>query len=98
MNLGKLILLGSLLLGTASPLLSQTAKPTPASAQKPATPTAHTGQERDGQTVFTQNCERCHNAPQGFAPSISGTVIRHMRVRANLSKADEDALMHFLNP
>jgi cytochrome c2 len=52
----------------------------------------------DGQKVFEQNCGRCHNAPQGFSPSISGTVSRHMRVRANLSQADYEALLRFLNP
>lgn len=51
-----------------------------------------------GQEVFNQNCSRCHNAPEGFSPSISGTVAMHMRVRANLSEADYKALQRFLNP
>jgi len=51
-----------------------------------------------GQRVFQQNCARCHAAPQGFSPSASGAVARHMRVRANLSDADFRALLHFLNP
>ena len=54
-------------------------------------------QER-GQQVFAQNCSRCHNAPQGFSSHISGTIARHMRVRASLSEADYKALMRFLNP
>jgi cytochrome c5 len=54
--------------------------------------------EDDGQRVFEQNCSRCHAAPEGFSPRISGTIIRHMRVRANLSKEDEQKLLHFLNP
>jgi cytochrome c5 len=54
--------------------------------------------ERDGQQVFDQNCSRCHNAPQGFSPRISGTVVRHMRVRAGLSAEDEKALLRFFNP
>jgi cytochrome c5 len=53
---------------------------------------------RDGQQVFEQNCSRCHNAPQGFSPRISGTVTKHMRVRAGLSSEDEKALLRFLNP
>jgi cytochrome c5 len=60
--------------------------------------TVHNATERDGQQVFEQNCSRCHNAPQGFSPRISGTVIRHMRVRAGLSAEDEKALLRFLNP
>jgi cytochrome c5 len=56
------------------------------------------GTQRDGQVVFEQNCSRCHNAPQGFSPRISGTVVRHMRVRAGLSAEDEKALLRFFNP
>jgi mono/diheme cytochrome c family protein len=51
-----------------------------------------------GQQVFHQNCFRCHNAPEGFSPSISGSIARHMRVRAGLSDADYKALLKFLNP
>jgi mono/diheme cytochrome c family protein len=55
-------------------------------------------QEDEGQRIFEQNCSRCHNAPEGFSPRISGTIVRHMRMRASLSKHDEDALLHFFNP
>ena len=51
-----------------------------------------------GQQVFVQNCSRCHNAPEGFSSRISGTIARHMRVRASLSDADYKALLRFLNP
>lgn len=60
----------------------------------PARPQA----DLDGQKIFDQNCSRCHNAPEGFSTRISGTVIRHMRVRANLSRQQEEALLRFLNP
>jgi cytochrome c5 len=52
----------------------------------------------EGQRIFEQNCSRCHTAPEGFSPSISGTVVRHMRVRASLSQQDEQELLRFLNP
>jgi mono/diheme cytochrome c family protein len=51
-----------------------------------------------GQRVFEQNCSRCHNAPASIPPQITGTVLRHMRVRASLSAADERALLQFMNP
>jgi mono/diheme cytochrome c family protein len=51
-----------------------------------------------GQQVFAQNCSRCHNAPQGFSSHISGTIARHMRVRAGLSDEDYKALRKFLSP
>jgi cytochrome c5 len=54
--------------------------------------------DEDGQEVFNRNCSRCHNAPEGFSPSISGTVAHHMRVRANLSDKEYKALLSFLNP
>jgi cytochrome c5 len=69
-------------------------------AAKKAAPTAHAAPQSgtEGQRIFQQQCSRCHNAPEGFSPRISGTVIRHMRVRASLSRHDEEELLHFLNP
>jgi mono/diheme cytochrome c family protein len=60
-------------------------------ASRPASPS-------QGERAFRQNCSRCHNAPESFPPQISGTIIRHMRVRANLSREDERAILKFLNP
>lgn len=54
--------------------------------------------QNEGQRVFEQNCSRCHEAPDGFSPRISGTVARHMRIRASLSQHDERELLRFLNP
>jgi cytochrome c5 len=80
--------------------LSQTpASSAPAKQQQsPSAAVAKNTRVHDGQKVFEQNCGRCHNAPQGFSPRISGTVGRHMRTRANLSQEDYEALLHFLNP
>jgi mono/diheme cytochrome c family protein len=52
----------------------------------------------DGERKFAQNCARCHNPPEGFSPHISGTIVMHMRVRASLSKRDEEDILRFLNP
>lgn len=54
--------------------------------------------EDRGGVIFAQNCSRCHNAPEGFSSRISGTIVRHMRVRANLSKKDAETLMQYINP
>lgn len=51
-----------------------------------------------GEVKFKQNCSRCHEAPQGFSSRISGTIVRHMRVRASLSARDEREILRFLNP
>jgi cytochrome c5 len=79
-------------------------------AQPPATPlpAAQAGKKQsaqasqqhqdEGQRIFEANCSRCHTAPEGFSPNISGTIVRHMRVRASLSKHDEEQLLRFFNP
>ena len=54
--------------------------------------------QTDGERKFAQNCGRCHNPPEGFSPHISGTILQHMRVRASLSKKDEEDILRFLNP
>ena len=53
--------------------------------------------EQEGERVFEQNCARCHNAPDGFSPRITGTIVQHMRVRANLSAHEEKVLLHYFN-
>jgi cytochrome c5 len=65
---------------------------TAADAKQPAQ------QQDEGQRVFQQHCSRCHAAPEGFSPRISGTIVRHMRVRASLSEHEEKELLRFFNP
>jgi len=95
------ILLPLVLLG-ASVALAQSAtpaKPPASQADKnhPAMPAAPQ-HEDEGSRIFRQNCSRCHNTPEGFSPTISGTVLRHMSVRASLSMRDKAELLRFLNP
>jgi cytochrome c5 len=92
------VMLGCLALA-ATAAIGQT-KSEPRQQQSPpiSTKAVHTMNPDRGQQVFNQNCSRCHNAPEGFSPSISGTIAMHMRVRANLSDADYKALLRFLNP
>ena len=97
-NQWKFLAIGLLCIA-ALPMLSQegnsSAKP-PASPQNSKTQAAT--KEGDGEQKFQQNCSRCHQAPQGFSPHISGTIVRHMRVRASLSQQDERDILRFLNP
>lgn len=55
-------------------------------------------QQDPGQRKFNANCGRCHSFPETLSPSITGTVVRHMRVRANLSAQDEKDILRFLAP
>jgi len=90
------VLMSSSVLLWAAP---QNQAPIEQAAKKPATAAQPTQQHQDeGDRIFQQQCSRCHNAPEGFSPRISGTIVRHMRVRASLSKQDEEQLLHFFNP
>ena len=84
---------------TAAPLLPPVIVQDHAPAdKKPAVAQASPQQEDEGERIFQQNCSRCHNAPEGFSPRISGTIVRHMRVRASLSQHDAEEVLRFFNP
>jgi cytochrome c5 len=90
--LGLVAAIPALSASSAQPKGSQT--PAKQNAQKDANP-APAGV---GEKKFKQNCSRCHEAPQELSSHISGTVLRHMRVRASLSQQDERDILKFLNP
>jgi cytochrome c5 len=92
----ELVMLGCLVIAT-SVAVSRASGTSQPNNQK-ATQGPQDDLSKRGQQVFNQNCYRCHQVPEGFSPSISGTVAKHMRVRANLSEEDYKALMKFLNP
>ncbi len=71
-------------------------KPPTKQAAKPAASQSAT--DNQGERKFQQNCNRCHNAPEELRPRITGTVLMHMRVRASLSAADEQQILHYLAP
>ena len=90
--LGVIAALPALSASKVQPQDSQT--PAKQSAQKDASATT----SNEGERKFKQNCSRCHEAPQNLSPNISGTILRHMRVRASLSQQDERDILKFLNP
>ena len=53
---------------------SKTAPHTQAHAAKKSSSTQTSEPASEGDRVFRQNCSRCHNAPEGFSPRISGTI------------------------
>ncbi|MGA9668561.1 MAG: cytochrome c [Terracidiphilus sp.] len=95
--LGLPLLAATLTIG-ANVAIGQTDGPQHPSNNKTPSKAVHATNQDRGQEVFEQNCARCHNAPEGFSSSVSGTVSMHMRVRAGLSDADYKALRRFLNP
>jgi cytochrome c5 len=98
MNRTRIILAAICLASAALPLAAQNPPARPDTRTEGKSQARSAAQPNRGEKVFQQNCSRCHNAPQGFSPRISGTIVRHMRVRASLSAADEKALLKFLNP
>ena len=91
--------LGWCLAGAAQTQQSKPAQKNPQEAKQQSTAT-HTSnhQQTEGERIFAQNCARCHTPPDGFSPRISGTIVLHMRVRANLSEHDMQELIRFFNP
>ncbi len=102
----KYLLAGTIALGVVfaplSGMLRAQSHPAPQAAHtaKNQTAASHKSHqaEDEGQRIFDQNCSRCHTAPQGFSPRISGTIVHHMRVRASLSQHDQEELLRFFNP
>lgn len=95
-----LLLMGTLLLtGT---LVAQQAKGVAAKAKAPGKPDpARTAQiepmsAMDGDQAYKANCARCHQAPRKFSPRRTATIMRHMRVRANLTEDETEAILIYL--
>jgi cytochrome c5 len=87
------------IVGTAQTQQSKPAQNNQQAAKQQSTATHPSNpKQSEGQTIFEENCARCHTPPDGFSPRISGTIVRHMRVRANLSAHDEQELLRFFNP
>lgn len=53
-------------------------------------------QTPDGEEVYKTNCTRCHNTPPSLNERQARVVVAHMRVRANLTERDANAVMHYL--
>jgi mono/diheme cytochrome c family protein len=85
------IALSTILLLCAVLAMAQTATPK-------AKVVTQTTSGEDGARLFEVNCGRCHRPPDQLSPKITGTVLRHMRVRAMLSKEDQQAILKYLAP
>ena len=64
----------------------------------PPAPAVRNDGQKSGEEVFMQNCSRCHKPPMSISPRTTGTIVMHMRVRAKLSRQDEQALLRYLAP
>ena len=50
-----------------------------------------------GEKRFRANCGRCHVAPPKFAPRMSATIVRHMRVRAMITEEDARLILRYMS-
>ncbi|HMC29660.1 MAG TPA: cytochrome c [Candidatus Angelobacter sp.] len=67
----------------------------------PAPATANPAQDEnlhlEGEKRFRSNCSRCHAAPPKFAPRMMSTIVRHMRVRANITNEDMRLILRYMS-
>jgi cytochrome c5 len=101
-NLSQLVLTAAVLVLAAATLYAQSDPTTPAKTKPAAEKQAITAKSLQhvdpAERAFQANCSRCHYAPESLSPRITGTVVRHMRVRANLSAEDERLILSYFNP
>jgi cytochrome c5 len=61
---------------------------------------SHTAQDQasrlEGEKRFRSNCSRCHAAPPKFPPRMMATIVRHMRVRANITDDDRRLILRYM--
>jgi cytochrome c5 len=93
------LLIVLLLGGLGAAALQQDSSP-PRNDQKPTTANKNNGQTQEvtGEEVFQANCSRCHLPPMSIPQRATGTIIMHMRVRARLSRQDEQLLLKYMAP
>ena len=51
----------------------------------------------EGEKRFHSNCGRCHAAPPKFAPRVTATIVRHMRVRATITEEEARLILHYMS-
>ena len=69
-------------------------------AAAPAVSASHNAQDDasrfEGEKRFHSNCGRCHMAPPKFPPRMMSTIVRHMRVRANITDEDRRLILRYM--
>lgn len=50
----------------------------------------------DPDQAYKANCSRCHLAPRKFPEGKIATIMRRMRVRANLTEQEAEAILRYL--
>ena len=50
----------------------------------------------EGDQVYKSNCTRCHISMRAYPEKMYRTIVRHMRIKAGLTKPEADAVLAFL--
>ncbi len=50
----------------------------------------------DPDEAYKNNCMRCHSAVRQYSPRMTATIVAHMRVRANLTAEETQAILQYL--
>ncbi len=60
--------------------------------------TSDSSAQLSGQELWSMNCQRCHNmrSPAMYSDAQWDVIVHHMRVRANITGAEQRAIADFL--
>ena len=101
LNGGVIALLALLLFGYIDLGWQAYAGPEKATSSKSNSDTQTTNTsviELSGEEVWSMNCQRCHNIrpPTMYSAAQWEVIVHHMRVRANITGAEQRAVAEFL--
>ena len=76
----------------------QTTAPSTEVAPAAFTPADDNALDNAGARIWARNCIRCHNirTPASFSDRQWGIIMHHMRVKANLTGEQSEAILRFL--
>jgi hypothetical protein len=98
MHYQRLALISLLFIALAALGWNALAGPTETQSHLNDVAASRTRNEPDGQELCANNSQRCHNlqSPAMYSPAQWDIIVHHMRVRANLTGADQRAIAEFL--
>ncbi len=101
--LGVVTVVGLVIVGCQSNRRNANMQPAPGENAEPTSLVLAVDQEEalvvaGGARLWEQNCIRCHNprTPASLSDTQWGIVMHHMRVRANLTAEEHEAILRFL--
>ena len=57
---------------------------------------SHSKKAVDPDDAYKNNCVRCHSAVRHYSPRMTATIVNHMRVRANMTAEETQAILRYL--